>query len=105
MCGSVNTDIAQVREPFVCTFDLCREAVWRIFDAMKAERLQLRIEPSLKRSFESAASYQHQSLSQFLIQSGIAAVEAARARGLGIKAPPKPRDARRKRPMAQAVAA
>jgi hypothetical protein len=62
----------------------------------KQGRIELRIEASLKRSFESSARFNHQTLSQFLVQAGIAAVEAARGRGLGIKTPPKPRDARRK---------
>lgn len=63
---------------------------------MKTVIAKFRIEPSLKRSFESASRFQHQTLSQFLVQSGIAAVEAARTRGLTIKAPPAPRDGRRK---------
>lgn len=62
----------------------------------KQDRIEFRIEPSLKRSFASAARFQHQTLSQFLVQSGIAAVEAARGRGLGIKSPPDPRDGRKK---------
>jgi uncharacterized protein (DUF1778 family) len=60
-------------------------------------RIDLRIDPSLKRSFESAARYHHQTLSQFLIQSGIARVEAARADGLTIKPPPAPRDGRKRK--------
>ena len=63
----------------------------------KEGRIEFRIERGLKRSFESAARFQHQSLTQFLLQSGIAAVESARARGLGIKPPPAPRDGRRTR--------
>jgi len=62
----------------------------------KQGRVEFRIEPSLKRSFESAARFNHQTLSQFLVQSGIVAVETARSRGLGIKTPPAPRDGRRK---------
>lgn len=63
---------------------------------MKATVARFRIAPSLKRSFESAAKFNHQTLSQFLVQAGIAAVEQARSRGLGIKAPAQPKDGRRK---------
>ena len=63
---------------------------------MKTKLIQVRIEPSLKRSFESSAKFSHQSLSQFLVQAGIVAVETARAKGLNIKQPPAPRDGRRK---------
>jgi uncharacterized protein (DUF1778 family) len=62
----------------------------------KESRIDFRITPSLKRSFESSAKFNHQTLSQFLVQAGIAAVELARSRGLGIKAPPEPKDGRRK---------
>lgn len=58
--------------------------------------MSFRIEPSLKRSFESAARFRHQTLSQFLVQAGIAAVEESRSRGLGIKPPAAPRDGRYK---------
>ena len=64
---------------------------------MKVQFVQFRIEPSLKQSFLSAARFRHQSLSQFLVQAGIAAVEDARERGLQVKAPPEPRDGRRRR--------
>lgn len=60
----------------------------------KGSRIEFRLTPALKRSFESTARFQHQSLSQFLVQAGIAAVEQARKRGLGIKAPPEPKDGR-----------
>jgi len=63
---------------------------------MKNTLIQVRAEASLKRSFESAARFNHQSLSQFLIQSAIAATETARAKGLGIKPLANPRDGRRK---------
>jgi hypothetical protein len=72
-------------------------SVSTILPAMKADQIRVRIEPSLKRSFESAATFSHQSLSQFILQAGIAAVERAREKGLGIKAPPEPRDGRRRR--------
>ena len=63
---------------------------------MKASLVQFRIEPSLKKSFEAAARYNHQTLSQFLVQAGRAAVNVARGNGLTIKEPPVPRDGRRK---------
>jgi hypothetical protein len=63
---------------------------------MKTSRFELRIEPSLKKSFESAARFNHQTLSQFLVQAGRAAVNVARGNGLTIKEPPTPRDGRRK---------
>jgi uncharacterized protein (DUF1778 family) len=59
--------------------------------------MAFRIEPCLKRSFTSAARFNHQTLSQFLVQAGVAAVEAARARGCGIKSPPVPMDRRFRR--------
>ena len=59
--------------------------------------MELRIALGLKRTFTAAARYQHQTLSQFILQASIAAVEAARARGLAIKVPPAPRDGRRRR--------
>ena len=62
----------------------------------KEGRIEIRIEPSLKRSFAAAARFRHQTLSQFLVQAGIAAVEASRERGLNIKPPAAPRDGRRK---------
>jgi len=61
---------------------------------MKNALIQLRIEPSLKISFLSAARFRHQTLSQFLVQAGISAVEESRERGLGVKSPPEPRDCR-----------
>ena len=64
---------------------------------MKSEYLMMRIEPSLKRSFASAAKFQHQSLSQFLVQAGLAAYEVARTKGMRAKNPPTPRDGRFKR--------
>jgi hypothetical protein len=63
---------------------------------MKRSVVQVRIEPCLKRSFFSAARFSHQSLSQFLVQAGLVAVDQYRARGLKIKVPPKPRDCRRR---------
>ena len=62
---------------------------------MKAERVQLRIEPELKAVFLRAASFSRQSLSQFLIQSGRLGVEEARRRGSRMKPAPESRDARR----------
>jgi uncharacterized protein (DUF1778 family) len=63
---------------------------------MKAARVELRLEPALKSSFTNAAKFNHQSLSQFLVQAAIAAVEAARAKGSRMKSAPSPRDARHK---------
>jgi len=64
---------------------------------MKNDQIRVRLDTSLKNSFASAARFNHQSLSQFLIQSGIAAVETARIKGLGIKPPAQPRDGRCKK--------
>jgi len=63
---------------------------------MKNKLIQVRAEAALKRAFESASRFNHQTLSQFLVQAGMAAVEQARAKGLGIKQPATPRDGRRK---------
>jgi catalase (peroxidase I) len=63
---------------------------------MNSALIQFRIAPALKRSFGCAARFRHQSLSQFLIQAGIAAVESARLAGLAIKTPPTPRDGRKR---------
>lgn len=68
----------------------------RIVAHMKTARFELRMEGSLKKSFEAAARFNHQTLAQFLIQAGRAAVNVARGNGLTIKEPPQPRDARRK---------
>lgn len=65
--------------------------------AMKAERVQLRIEPELKAVFIMAARFNRQSLSRFLIESGRLGVEEARRNGSRMKPAPKPGDARRKR--------
>ncbi len=64
---------------------------------MKAERVQLRIEPELKAVFMHAAKFNRQSLSRFLIESGRLGVEAARRNGSRMKPAPKPGDARRTR--------
>jgi uncharacterized protein (DUF1778 family) len=63
---------------------------------MKATVIRFRAESGLKRSFESAAAFNHQTLSQFLVQAGIAAVDAARAKGSHMKPAPAPQDGRRK---------
>lgn len=44
---------------------------------MKNEQIRIRIEPSLKRSFEVAAKLNGQTLSAFLVQAGITAAGAA----------------------------
>ncbi len=80
---------------FVLTFFLQCAGAALIMGAMKAERVQLRIEPELKAVFLRAASFSHQSLSQFLIQSGRLGVEEARRRGSRMKPAPESRDARR----------
>lgn len=67
-----------------------------ILTPMKSKYLMVRIEPALKTSFANAAAFNHQSLSQFLVQAGIAAVDATRAKGSRMKPAPEPRDARRK---------
>lgn len=64
---------------------------------MKADRVQLRIEPELKEVFMHAAKFNRQSLSRFLIESGRLGVEAARAAGSRMKEPPASRDGRRTR--------
>ena len=65
----------------------------------KPGRIDFRIEPCLKRTFIAAARFEHRSLSQFLVQAGIEAVERDRraSDGLKIKAPAAPRDGRRRR--------
>jgi hypothetical protein len=60
------------------------------------QMVAFRFDGSLLRSFRATARFQHQSLTAFVVQAGIAAVESARKRGLGIKAPAEPRDGRRK---------
>ncbi|MDD5708322.1 MAG: DUF1778 domain-containing protein [Kiritimatiellae bacterium] len=64
---------------------------------MKAERVQLRIEPELKDIFLRAARFNHQSLSQFLVQSGRLGVNEARRRGSRMKPAPVPVDERKLR--------
>jgi len=64
---------------------------------MKAERVQLRIEPELKEIFMHAAQFNRQSLSRFLIESGRLGVEEARRNGSRMKPAPKSVDARRTR--------
>lgn len=64
---------------------------------MKAERVQLRIEPELKEVFMRAAKFNGQNLSRFLIESGRLGVEEARRNGSRMKPAPKPGDARRTR--------
>ena len=62
---------------------------------MKNERVDLRLEPALKRTFESVARFRHMSLSGFFVQAGLRDVERARRSGLNIKEAMKPRDERR----------
>ena len=64
--------------------------------AMKEDRVQLRIEPELKSAFMKAAAFNHQSLSQFLIQSARLGVEDVRRQGSKMKPAPVSRDARKR---------
>lgn len=63
---------------------------------MKVDLVRFRVEPALKQSFAAAARFNHQTLSQFLVQAGIQATRLAIASGCKIKHPPHPRDGRRK---------
>lgn len=71
---------------------------------MKKERANLRLEASVKRYLEAAASFDRRSLSELLIFGALKYAEELRSRGWAAKNPPLPRDERRRPALAGAAA-
>lgn len=94
--GKASTERCETYTHIFRTFVLSLPYNFRNLSAMKEERFELRMEPSLKRHLISAAAYDHKTLAGLMVHAAIQYAEGLRARGWRAKDAPIPRDGRRK---------